>query len=95
MDYFSDLKNSVKLARIDLSENEKERLFAQLPSVFEYFKQMDEIPDSDDFSVFSPVAVKSDLRPDVVRESLAREEALKNAPVTSGNLILAPKVIHK
>lgn len=83
------------LARLSLSDDEIERFRGQLSSILGYIEKLQAL----DVSGVPPTvhAVQVDttpLRPDVVRESLAPESALANAPARDGNLFLVPRIIE-
>jgi aspartyl-tRNA(Asn)/glutamyl-tRNA(Gln) amidotransferase subunit C len=69
-----------RLARLELSEAEQERMAAELSKVLDYMETMSEL----DLGVVEPtshvVAVENALRADEPRPSLPQEAALASAP---------------
>jgi aspartyl-tRNA(Asn)/glutamyl-tRNA(Gln) amidotransferase subunit C len=69
-----------RLARLRLSDEELERMPAELSKILEHVERMDEL----DFEGVEPtshvVEVQNVLREDVPRPSLPRERALQGAP---------------
>jgi len=79
-----------RLARLELSEDEVERLGAQLSAILEAVGKVAEL----DLSSVEPTAHPLDLvnvwAEDEPRPSLAVEEALANAPEREGNFFRVP-----
>ena len=68
------------LAQLDLDDAELELFARQLDDILEYARQVQQI-DTTGVPPTASVAVALDTdRPDAVRGSLAREDALRNAP---------------
>lgn len=89
-----DIDYVANLARIQLSQDEKEKFSEQLGDVLKYFEKLNEV----DVSDVEPMAHAFDhynvWRNDDVGEPLAVEEALKNAPSQRQNQIVVPKVVE-
>ena len=82
-----EVRHVADLARVDLAEEEVEEFAAQFSDVLEHFDALDEVPTVED----EPDLVNV-MRPDEVRESLAQEEALSNAPETEEGYFKGPRV---
>lgn len=84
-----------ELARLELSEQERERIRQDLENILGMCQKMDEL----DTSNVEPLIYISEevnvLRPDVVQNQLERDAALQNAPDTDGTYFKVPKVIDK
>lgn len=82
------------LSRIDLSQEELERLSLQLTSILDFIDKLKEV----DISSISPtnhiLPVNNVLRQDNLKASLASEKALENAPQKENNFFVVPKVIE-
>ena len=88
-----EIKRIAALARLQLSENDLEKLSHDLTVVVDYFEQMtlvdtEGVEPRDQFIESANV-----LREDIVVPSLGRDAALANAPSTDGEFFLVPKVI--
>jgi aspartyl-tRNA(Asn)/glutamyl-tRNA(Gln) amidotransferase subunit C len=81
------------LARIELTEDEKEAFTKQLNEILDYFKKIDEIDTSNIEPTFHVLDLVNVLRDDKVEPSLPKEEALKNAPQREDSFIKAPKIL--
>ncbi len=88
-----DVEHVALLARLSFSEDEKQRLTAELNEILQYMEQLNSL----DTSGVEPLAQVIDLsnvfRNDELKPGLPREEALKNAPAKSEKFFKVPKVI--
>ncbi len=75
------------LARVDLSEEEREQFAEQFADILSYFETLEEVPDIEREPELTNV-----MRPDERRESLSQDEALRNAPETEDGYFKGPKV---
>lgn len=82
------------LARLDLSEDNLERLTCQLDSILGYMDKLDEL-DTDGVEPMShAVDVVNPLRPDRVVNEPRTEALLGNAPAREHDFIRVPKIIE-
>lgn len=83
------------LARLELTEVEKERSIEELSEILSFMEKLNEL-DTDGVEplIYMNEAVNV-LRPDVVIQEMTREEALQNAPLKNSEYIKVSKVIHK
>jgi aspartyl-tRNA(Asn)/glutamyl-tRNA(Gln) amidotransferase subunit C len=81
----AQVEHVAQLARLGLSDEEKEALASELSSILEYIDQLEQL----DTSAIAPTAQVGELvdvmRDDEVEPSLGVEEALANAPSRDGN----------
>lgn len=82
------------LARLKLSDAELDLFQSQLANVLSYVEQLNEVDTEDVEPMAHAVEVVNVLRPDVIRESLARDAALANAPKTDGSYFLVPAILE-
>ena len=68
------------LARIKITEEEKEKFTSLFNDILEYFQKIDEVDTTDVEFTFHGVELKNVFREDVVRPSLSKEDIFKNAP---------------
>jgi aspartyl-tRNA(Asn)/glutamyl-tRNA(Gln) amidotransferase subunit C len=84
------VRHVARLARLELSEEEVDRMAAELAGVLEHIERIGEL-DLDDVAPTSHVvAVENALRPDVPRPSLPRERALADAPAVAADGFAVP-----
>jgi aspartyl-tRNA(Asn)/glutamyl-tRNA(Gln) amidotransferase subunit C len=83
------------LARLELSEDEKEKMIADMSKILGFMAKLNEI----DTSGVEPLVYMTDevnvLREDVVKQEITHEEALQNAPKHDDKYFLVAKVIDK
>ena len=81
----AQVEHVAQLARLGLTDEEKEALASELSSILEYIDQLEQL----DTSSIAPTAQVGELvdvmREDEVKPSLDVEEALANAPSRDGN----------
>ena len=81
------------LARLCLSEEEKERFTNQLDHILEYIRQLNQL-DTENIPPTSHVlALENVWREDEVKPSLPLPEVLANAPRADEEFFLVPKII--
>ena len=83
-----------ELARIELSEEEIERLGADLGEMLEYVEKLSQLDTSavePTFQVGDPGVLS---RPDVITNEPAPERMLANAPAREGAYFKVPKIIE-
>jgi aspartyl-tRNA(Asn)/glutamyl-tRNA(Gln) amidotransferase subunit C len=81
------------LARLELSDAERNKLQGSLNDILKMVEKLDELNTE---GVAPLVYINEDvnvLRDDVVKNELSREDALKNAPAQNGVFFKVPKVI--
>ncbi|MBS7269949.1 MAG: Asp-tRNA(Asn)/Glu-tRNA(Gln) amidotransferase subunit GatC [Candidatus Freyarchaeota archaeon] len=81
------------LARIELTEEEKQAFTKQLNEVLDYFKKINEIDTSNIEPTYHVINLVNVLREDKVEPSLPKEYALRNASQKEDSFIKAPKII--
>ena len=89
-----DLSRVVKLARIELTPEEEQRLAPQLVEVVKYIDKLNELDVSEVEPTAHATPLSNVMREDEPRESLSQEEALRNAPKTSNGLFHVPKIVE-
>ena len=85
-----------KLARIELDEDERERLTGQLDSIVRYCEKIAEF-DTEGVEPTSGVVheERTTLRPDETAPGLDRDRILSAAPDAAGVYFRVPKIIDK
>ncbi len=81
------------LARLELNEEEVQRLTKELSQILDFFKQLQEVPTENVKPTFHSLEVETPFREDEVREFEEREAILKNAPELDEKGIVVPKVV--
>lgn len=90
-----DLEKIAHLARLKLTDDEKEKFLGQLNQILEYVEKLNEL----DTEGVEPLSHSMDLinvmRKDIERTSLPREKALENAPSKNDQFFRVPKVVSR
>ncbi|MEJ2250776.1 MAG: Asp-tRNA(Asn)/Glu-tRNA(Gln) amidotransferase subunit GatC [Candidatus Lokiarchaeota archaeon] len=85
-----------KLALIDVSEKEKEKLLNQLNEIINYFKKLKDLDTKNIEPLYHPIKdLYNVFREDKVQKGLTQEEALKNAENTKDGYIKAPRIVKE
>ncbi len=87
-----EVEHVARLARLRFSEEESERLQAELSRIIDYINQLREL----DLAGVPPTAHAVNLtnvfRPDAVEPGLSQAEALANAPAVERGHFLVPRM---
>ncbi|MFQ5863548.1 MAG: Asp-tRNA(Asn)/Glu-tRNA(Gln) amidotransferase subunit GatC [Candidatus Brocadiales bacterium] len=81
------------LARLELSEEEREVFTTQLEDILKYIEKLKELDTSRVEPMAYAATTKNVFREDKPRPSIDLEEALKNAPSKAMDFFKVPKVI--
>lgn len=89
-----EVEHVAMLARLGLTEEEKERLQSQLSQILEYMQALSKV----DTSAIPPTAqvipLRNVMRSDEAAESLPVDEVLANAPDREGEFFKFPPVLE-
>lgn len=81
------------MARLSLTQEELELMTGNLDSILSYIEKLKEV-DTDNVCATSHVfPIKNAFREDIVGQSLARQEVLRNAPEKNDEMFKVPKVL--
>jgi aspartyl-tRNA(Asn)/glutamyl-tRNA(Gln) amidotransferase subunit C len=83
-----------KLARLDLSEAEAQRLAAELSKITGYIESLGKVDVSGAEATVQPVSARNQWREDVIAPSLSREVATRGAAESEQNFFKVPPVIE-
>jgi aspartyl-tRNA(Asn)/glutamyl-tRNA(Gln) amidotransferase subunit C len=88
-----DVEHIAALARLEFSDEEKEKFTHQLNDILQYIEKLNELDTSKVEPLSHVIELSNVFRDDVVKPSIPTEEALKNAPAKVDTLFKVPKVI--
>jgi len=88
------VEHVARLSRLDLSDEERARFRAQLGSILDYVKTLEELDLADVPPTAHALAVTNVMRDDTPARCLDRDEALRNAPKTEDGFVVVPPVIE-
>ncbi len=82
-----------KLARIELTLKEIEKITPQLSKILDYINKLNELDTEKVVPTTHVVDLKNVLRKDEVKKSLDRKKALQNTPDKEDGCFKVPKII--
>jgi aspartyl-tRNA(Asn)/glutamyl-tRNA(Gln) amidotransferase subunit C len=89
-----EIEHIAVLARLSLSEEEKELFGPQLSSILGYMEKLDELDTKDIEPTSHVIALTNVMRDDSPGNSIPREDALMNAPSHTDKFYRVPKIIE-
>ena len=89
-----EVEHVARLARLELSEEEKERTRAQLDSILSYIDKLNELDTSAVEPTSHVLPMTNVFREDEVRPSLSREEAMASAPDRQDVFFRVPRILE-
>lgn len=91
----AEVEHVARLARLDLSEADKERMRSQLDAILTYIDKLRAL-DTDDVEPTShAIPMVNVMRGDEVRPCLPTEAMLANAPEREGDFFRVPRIIEE
>lgn len=81
------------LARLEITEKEKEKFTAQLNDILLYIDKLNELDTKGVEPMSHAIAVTNAFREDNIVDSIGTEKSLANAPDARGEFFRVPKVI--
>ncbi|PPK98620.1 aspartyl-tRNA(Asn)/glutamyl-tRNA(Gln) amidotransferase subunit C [Kineococcus xinjiangensis] len=88
-----EVAHLARLARIDMTEEELDRMAAQLGAVLDAVEQVAAVVGDDVPATSHPMPLRNVTRPDVVVPSLTAEEALAAAPEVEDGRFRVPMIL--
>lgn len=88
----SQVEHVARLARLNLSEAEKEAFTGQLSRILEHVESLNRLDTSDVPPTYHVVALQNVLREDKPHQSLDREKVLSQAPDAEAGCFKVPKI---
>jgi aspartyl-tRNA(Asn)/glutamyl-tRNA(Gln) amidotransferase subunit C len=88
------VEHVAKLARLQLSPEEADRMQKQLGAILDYVDQLGKVDIAGLEPLVQAVDTHNVMREDAPAGSLPRAEALKNAPEKTGDFFVVPKVVE-
>ena len=89
------VKHVALLSRLSLSDKELEIYSKQLEAILSYIDKLNQIDTKDVHPTSHPLStLKNVFRKDILKSSLATEDALKNAPSKEDGFFKVPQIIE-
>jgi aspartyl-tRNA(Asn)/glutamyl-tRNA(Gln) amidotransferase subunit C len=89
-----EVEHVARLARLELTEEEKERMTSQLDSILAYIDKLNQLDTSTVEPTTTVIPMVSVMRDDDVRPSLKQDEVLANAPDREDAFFRVPRIIE-
>jgi aspartyl-tRNA(Asn)/glutamyl-tRNA(Gln) amidotransferase subunit C len=89
-----EVEHVARLARLELTDEEKERMRAQLDSILSYIDKLNELDTSAVEPTSHMLPMMNVFRDDEVRPSLSQEETLANAPDRQDLFFRVPRILE-
>jgi aspartyl-tRNA(Asn)/glutamyl-tRNA(Gln) amidotransferase subunit C len=83
-----------QLARLWLSQDEKQRFTEQLNAILTYMEQLGEVPTAGVEPTSHVLDLVNVFRDDTVHPTLSAEEALANAPESTHHYFVVPRIVE-
>jgi len=87
-----DVEHVAKLARLELTEEEKELYTKQLGDVLKYVDQMNEVDTSNVKPMTQVIDFVNVMREDEVRYDVSKKDLMANAPEEENGFFKVPKI---
>jgi aspartyl-tRNA(Asn)/glutamyl-tRNA(Gln) amidotransferase subunit C len=89
-----DVEQVARLARLELTFEEKELFATQMDAILDYVEKLKELNTEGIIPTSHAVPMENAFREDLVMPSIGLAKALANAPGRSDNFFSVPKVIE-
>ncbi len=89
-----EVEHVARLARLELSEDEKARMTDQLDAILGYFDSLSRLDTTEVEPMTTVIPMVSVMRDDEVRPSLPLEQALAGAPDREDEFFRVPRIIE-
>lgn len=87
-----EVEHVAKLARLQLTEEEKQRYTEQFSHILDYFNQLKEVNTENIEPMAHVLPVRNVMREDKVEQANNKDAILKNAPVEEDGYFKVPKI---
>lgn len=88
------IRQLAELARLDLTREERDELRADLEEILDLAESIQEVDTGDVPPTYHAVPVENVLDEDTARPSLDPDEVLENAPDSSDDYFVVPRIIE-
>lgn len=88
-----EVEHVARLARLSLTDSEKEMYAQQLGSILDFFAMLNRLPTDGVEPLAHVLPLFNVMREDEVGQSLPRDEAIANAALTEDGQFKVPKIV--
>ena len=89
-----DIDHAAVLARLHITQSEKELFAGQVQSIINYIEKLNELDTTSVEPTAHILPINNVFREDSLRESLPRNKALQNAPQKDEDFYRVPRIIE-
>jgi len=89
-----DVEHVARLARLEVTADEKKKFTKQLSNILEYAAQLNELDTSKTQPTAHAVPMSNVFREDIVNAWPDKEGLLKQAPDRNGDFFVVPKILE-
>ncbi|MGD9897650.1 MAG: Asp-tRNA(Asn)/Glu-tRNA(Gln) amidotransferase subunit GatC [Calditrichaceae bacterium] len=90
-----EVEKIAHLARLTLTEDEKQKFTGQINQILSYVEKLDELDTENVEPLSHSLDITNVFRNDELGKSLSQEKALENAPGKTDKFFRVPKVVNK
>ncbi len=90
----AEVEHVAWLARLELSDEEKERLTSHLNEIMVHFEKLQQLDTNEVAPTSHSIPVQNVYREDRVGQCLSAEQALSNAPEARDDYFVVPQVVE-
>jgi aspartyl-tRNA(Asn)/glutamyl-tRNA(Gln) amidotransferase subunit C len=90
-----DVDHVARLARLELTPDERERFGRQLAQILEHAERVGQVAAEDVPPTSHPLPRSNVLRDDEPRDGLTHDQAIANAPATEGGMFRVPRIVEQ
>lgn len=83
------------LARLELKDDEVDKLKEDLGNILNYFITLNDVNTDDVAPTFHPFPINNIFREDIVKESFSVDDILSNAPSSLTTYFLVPRIVEE
>ena len=88
------IEHLAQLARLSVSDNEKTLFANQIDNILSYVDKLNELDTGNVEPTSHVISLSNVVREDLPKDSLEREDALRNAPDRTDKFYRVPKIIE-
>ncbi|MEI8389948.1 MAG: Asp-tRNA(Asn)/Glu-tRNA(Gln) amidotransferase subunit GatC [bacterium] len=88
----NEIEHVAKLARLELSEEEKDKFTEQFSNILDYFNQLSEVNTDNIEPMAHAIPMVNVMREDKVNLPYTRDEILANAPLEEDGFFKVPRI---
>jgi aspartyl-tRNA(Asn)/glutamyl-tRNA(Gln) amidotransferase subunit C len=88
------VRRIARLARVAITDQEAERLEAELSGILDWVAQLDELDTSNVEPMTRVAAMTMKQRDDVVTDGFCADDILRNAPEVDDHYFVVPKIVE-